>query len=280
MRFSSLVRSVSQDVFSFAGFGKEWCGRLKLVVDELFMNAVFYGSTQDESIVSIVFSYDEHMVEFSIADDGTGKSKVTPEELRQIIDRNIKNNTITQTSGRGLAMITNFWTDNLSIEKSPAGGILISFSKKIESAPPPPPPLIRAAIDKAAAESEKAHEQPPQSAPSAQVTQLSQSTSNQSQPIEKKPSFLIELHGDIDPFNIERTILPINEAIAKLPDQSILILDFKNVTYINSTFIGQLAAWYKDMRQKHGKIILRNAQDQIKDVLVLVGLDRVLTLES
>ena len=227
------------------------------------MNAVGYGSTQDESVVSLIFSYDEEIVEFSIEDDGTGKSKTTPEQLREIVQKNIKNNTITQTSGRGLAMITNFWTDNLSIEKSSLGGIQVSFSKKIESAPPPPPPLIRAAIDKAAAESEKPQNLPAEAAKT----------------FEKKPSFLIELHGDIDPFNIERSVAPINDAIRKIPEKAILILDFKNVTYINSTFIGQVASWYKDMHQKHGKIVVRNAQDQIKDVLVLVGLDRVLTVE-
>lgn len=256
LHFSSLVRNIAEEVFSFAHFSKEWCNRLKLVVDELFMNAVRYGSTEDKSTVHIVFSYDDGHVGFEIEDDGTGSEKKSVEELKTVIQKNASKNDVTRTSGRGLALITSLWTDKLEVKNSSLGGIAISFVKKIETAPPSPPALVKIATP----ETPKVVPIQPEKKP-------------------KGPEITIRLHGQIDQINIEKLTLPVEEQIAVLPEEAILILDFKEVDYINSTFIGHLASWYNNVKNKNGQIVVKNANNQIKDILDLVGLARVLNIK-
>ncbi|MBU0578347.1 anti-sigma factor antagonist [Patescibacteria group bacterium] len=256
MSFSSLVRHISEEVFNFIGFGKEWCNRLKLVVDELFMNAVRYGSTADTSTVHVFFSYNDEEVEFSVEDDGSGTRKMSADELKALINKNVENNNVTQTSGRGLALIAKLWTDHLDIKQSSFGGLAISFSKHIETAPPPPPPLVQTVIYK----------------PSKSISEATKES--------KGPDFTVKLHGEIDQANIDAVTLPIDEQITALPESARLILDFGDVDYINSTFIGHLASWHNDVQKKGGQIVLKNVNDQIRDVLDLVGLEHVLTINK
>ena len=78
--------------------------RKKLIVDELFMNAVRYGSTEDKSLVYITFLFDENEIQFTIEDDGTGTNAISVEELKNIIQKNEKSTDLTRTSGRGLSI--------------------------------------------------------------------------------------------------------------------------------------------------------------------------------
>jgi len=259
LSFSSLVRHISEEVFDFIGFGKEWCNRLKLVVDELFMNAVRYGSTESKSTVHVFFSYDDQEIEFRIEDDGTGERKTSVEELRKTINKNIENNNVTQTSGRGLALIANLWTDHLDINESSYGGISISFKKGVETVPPPPPPLVQTVLKKKSDIKSKIPKK---------------------EKWAKGPDFTVKLHGEIDQANIDAVTLPVDEQITALPEKARLILDFSDVVYINSTFIGHLASWHNNVKQKGGQIVVRNANDEIRDVLDLVGLGRILTINT
>lgn len=256
LHFSSLVRNIAEEVFCFVHFSNGWCNRLKLVVDELFMNAVKYGSIENQSTVHIYFIYDDKEVQFQIEDDGAGPQAISVEALKSVIDKNANQNDVTKTSGRGLAMITTLWTDNLDIKESSHGGIAISFSKTIETQPPPPPPLVKAII----------------SQPTEPLKPVEQKKS-------EGPAFTVKLHGDIDQLNIDKLSLPVNEHIAALPQDGTLILDFSELDYINSTFIGLLASWLNDVKQKGGQIVLKNINDQIKDVLNLVGLGQVLNIK-
>lgn len=228
------------------------------------MNAVKYGSTKDKSIVHIYFTYNDKEVEFHIEDDGTGSRATTVEKLRLLINQNANQNDVTKTSGRGLAMITTLWTDKLEIEESRYGGMAISFVKSIETQPPPPPKLVKSAILKSAESLEP-------------IKQSKEKEIEQKKP--QGPSFIVKLQGKIDQLNIDKLALPVNEQIKALPENGVLILDFAELDYINSTFIGLLASWLKDVQRKDGQIILQNTNHQIKDVLDLVGLGKVLNIE-
>lgn len=266
LNHSSLVRHTADEVFAAAKFNKPWCSRLKLVVDELFMNAVRYGSTKDKSTVYATFEYDENGIQFTIEDDGTGENAISAEELQRKINENEQNTNLTRTSGRGLSMITKLWTDGMTIQKSQYGGIAINFAKKLETAagppPPPPPPtgLIQQMVDQAAQVPEK----PKAPAP----------TSEAHKP--KGPSYEIKLSGEIDQSNINEKTTPIYDQIEVMPDNSTLVLDFSELEYINSTFIGNLAAWYTTLHRKGGKVCLKNVNKEIQEVLSLVGLLEVL----
>ena len=261
------MRHLSEEVFHYVGFSKEWSNRLKLVVDELFMNAVRYGSMEDKSLVHVIFSYTDHDVEFKIEDDGTGSQKMTVEDLKSVIAKNANQKEVTKTSGRGLAMITSLWTDKLNISESSLGGIAITFVKKVEAGAPPPSPPIQPEVLEQIPVQPQVEVAQPKSAPIAP------------EEAPKGPTITIELHGEIDQSNVDKLTAPVKEQIETLPEGAILNLDFKDVAYINSTVIGYLASWHNSVKAKKGMVILKNINDQIKDVLDLVGLSHILKIQ-
>ncbi len=127
-----MIRSFTAETAKVAGFDEVWQNRLKLVVDELFMNAIQYGSIEGESNVHVNFAYDEKGFKFSIEDDGSGPKAIPAEELRKILQTNVENDDLTRTSGRGLSMITKAWTDGMKIDSSELGGVKVSFIKNIK----------------------------------------------------------------------------------------------------------------------------------------------------
>ncbi|MFH0837926.1 MAG: ATP-binding protein [Patescibacteria group bacterium] len=134
LKFSPLVRRISEEVFHYAGFDKEWADRLKLVVDELFMNANRYGSKTDDDKIYMLFIFDNNEVSFRIEDEGRGQRKTNAAELKKLVHKNAdKAGDLSKTSGRGLALITHLWTDDMKIEDSKRGGIVVTFTKKISA---------------------------------------------------------------------------------------------------------------------------------------------------
>lgn len=252
LQFSSLVRRIAEEIFIHTGFVHEWAERLKLVVDELFMNANHYGSGSKEDKIYMCFEFDENEILFRIEDEGKGKNKIDAAVLKKKMAENSDEMTdTTKTSGRGLALISNLWTDKVKIENSSHGGIAVSFIKQITaSAPPALPPISSAGSGIAA-------------------SAIPRGTKEE-----------IKIAGEIDAGNLEERIHPIHEKLKVLPLGSTLVLDCRNLTYINSTFIGHMAAWINDLQKKQGHLILKNVNSQIQEVLKLVGLTKVLYVES
>ena len=100
LNYSSFIRHTVSELFESAKFSKAWASRLKLVVDELFMNAVKYGSTENTSFIYITFEYDDSGVKFTIEDDGTGPEDTSVEVLQQKILQNKANTDLAKSSGR------------------------------------------------------------------------------------------------------------------------------------------------------------------------------------
>lgn len=132
LRYSSLVRTTAKNAFIMAKLPSTWEFRLTLVVDELFMNAVKYGSASIMETVMIQFFLKKDRIVVSIDDSGTNKDHAkSPQSLRRIINKNFLNNDLLKLSGRGLAMFTKSWTDRLFITKSEYGGIRVRFEKQL-----------------------------------------------------------------------------------------------------------------------------------------------------
>jgi len=257
LRFSSLVREIASDVFTQVGFTKEWTSRLKLVVDELFMNACRYASKENESKIYVVFEYDESSIGFRIDDEGAGENKMSAEALKAKVEDNKKAlEDVTRTSGRGLALISNLWTDGLVIEDSPHGGIAVSFTKAISAEAPPAPPAL--AVVPAPAE------------PAKEVSPVAP----------QGPTEIIKIVGEIDQMNMVEKIKPVEEKLATMAENGVLAIDCSELVYFNSTFIGHLAAWHNSMQEKNGQLVLKNTNAEVKDVLNLVGLSRVIYIEK
>ncbi len=273
--YSSLVRHVANEVFENAKFSKAWCGRLKLVVDELFMNAVKYGSTKDKSVVHLTFDFDDKGVQFTIEDDGTGPQAKSADELRAVIHKNETNGDLTRTSGRGLALIAKIWTDGMQVAQSTYGGIGIGFLKKLENAEKPPAtpalelPILSAEIPDIA---------PTQAPTPKPVAKMPTQPASNKGPKPQGPTVEVKLSGEIDQSNMAEKIAPVNEQISALPAGSTLVLDFSDLTYINSMFIGNLAGWYRTMQEKQGILRIKHINESVREILTLVGLVNVIEI--
>lgn len=271
--YSSMIRHVAGEVFESAKFSKAWCGRLKLVVDELFMNAVKYGSTKDKSLVYLTFEYDEVGIQFSIEDDGTGPKAKSAEDLKALIHVNESNNDLTRTSGRGLALIAKMWTDGMQVAQSTYGGIGIGFTKKLENAAKPPETAPMGLPIMSPEPSPIAPSVPPIGA-----TTGAPIGSPIGSPIGKGPAYTVKLSGEIDQSNMVQKIAPVTEQVNTMPNGAILELDLSELIYINSTFIGNLAGWYRALQQKQGNLRLLHVTEQVKEILTLVGLANVIEM--
>lgn len=129
--YGGILRDFAQGIFELVKLSEEWTERLKLVLDELYNNAVEYGS-DSKSQVYVTFYFDEKEVGFYVEDEGRGPEKVYPLDLDTIIKKNLQElQEGEKDGGRGLAMISRRWADQLKIENSPHGGLLVGFKKTI-----------------------------------------------------------------------------------------------------------------------------------------------------
>ncbi|MDD5197868.1 MAG: STAS domain-containing protein [Candidatus Gracilibacteria bacterium] len=87
-----------------------------------------------------------------------------------------------------------------------------------------------------------------------------------------KSIFTIRLQGDLDAVTIE----PYSDAIDKLAisitSPSVIVLDFAQVRYLNSTAIGNIAHWFSLFQDKSSEMHLVALTDNVYDTLELVGL--------
>lgn len=132
LTFSASVRNLAQDVLIRCGFQEKWLNRLKLVVDEMFMNAVKYGSDKN-SLVRLNFYILKNGVKISISDEGKGSEKCSPEKLKKLIQKQKENSDIVKTSGRGLSMFASEWSDSYDIFKNNQGGLTVTFTKLLNT---------------------------------------------------------------------------------------------------------------------------------------------------
>lgn len=90
------------------------------------MNAVKYGSRTDDT-VTVVCTCTDDGIRIDVADRGARGTSVT--ELQTIIACRECTHTPHQTSGRGLALFLQQWTDHFFITQNEYGGLTVSFTK-------------------------------------------------------------------------------------------------------------------------------------------------------
>lgn len=136
LRQSQLVRMTVKQALELTDMPACWVYRLMLVLDELFMNAVKYGSSVGDTVLVEVISKQKG-VHIRVSDMGHTENKedsMTPRRLSHIVRKNAAREGMLHTSGRGLALIANAWTDKLSIRQSEFGGISVEVEKLFEHA--------------------------------------------------------------------------------------------------------------------------------------------------
>lgn len=86
------------------------------------------------------------------------------------------------------------------------------------------------------------------------------------------------LSGELDHHCAKNIRDEIDECIEKNKPPE-LVLDFKNVTFMDSSGIGLVMGRYRMMQMHGGKVTVRNASLHIRKVMRLAGLDRLAAIE-
>ncbi|RGX51741.1 MULTISPECIES: STAS domain-containing protein [Anaerotruncus] len=90
---------------------------------------------------------------------------------------------------------------------------------------------------------------------------------------------IARLIGDIDHHSAKEMRETIDEAVTRAQVRE-LDLDFKDVTFMDSSGIGLVMGRYKLMQELGGSVHLVNIASHLKKVMVLAGLDRLAVMEK
>ena len=83
---------------------------------------------------------------------------------------------------------------------------------------------------------------------------------------------VIEVTGEVDLYNVSE----LKKALFSITDGRVksVVVDMKNVNYMDSSGIGALVAGQKKMRAHNGKFALMNIHDDVLNILKLATLDK------
>ncbi|HQL43476.1 MAG TPA: STAS domain-containing protein [Spirochaetota bacterium] len=87
---------------------------------------------------------------------------------------------------------------------------------------------------------------------------------------------VISVSGEVDLYNVSE----LKKALFSVTDgtYSSVVVDLKDVNYMDSSGIGALVAGQKKMRAHNGKFALINIHDDVLNILKLATLDRFFTI--
>lgn len=88
---------------------------------------------------------------------------------------------------------------------------------------------------------------------------------------------IVHFKGQLDETNVDNEAQKIYQLIDSVP-QPHLILDFAELSYMNSKSIGYVTDWYSRVSQKSGSLSIAQAQPNILDILKVVGIAQIVNL--
>lgn len=131
LAYSQMVRQTLKHALELTSLPACWVYRMMLVLDELFMNAVKYGSSRKDTVQVELITRRTGVI-LRVSDAGFGH--MTPQRLGRIIKSNAQRDGLLHVSGRGLALIAKAWTDKLTVRRSEQGGIMVQVEKRFATA--------------------------------------------------------------------------------------------------------------------------------------------------
>lgn len=87
---------------------------------------------------------------------------------------------------------------------------------------------------------------------------------------------LVKFKGQLDESNVDEKAKTIYEILDQNPSNLYLLFDFEELEYINSKSIGYLTDWYGKITEGNGKIVIAKSQNNILDILQVVGLTQLI----
>lgn len=90
---------------------------------------------------------------------------------------------------------------------------------------------------------------------------------------------IVTLLGELDHHSAEEVRTKVDDRIEK-NNSSKVIMDFSNVTFMDSSGIGVVIGRYKKVSMKKGVLCIVNAKESVKRVFELSGLFKIINLYS
>ncbi len=247
LNYSEFVRLFAFEMASDAKLSWKECNIVKLIVDELFINAVRYWSNE-KSNVYIEWSFKPWEVSYCIEDEWKWSNKIKAKDLNKIINKEIKNDDPGKLHWRWLAQITTTMSTKFSVSDSRHWWLKIKFTKK-------------AWIGKEKHVKKKVN--------------IHQDLKN-----ETKIKKIFKLSWEIAPGSIEEFSNPIHDYVEKIYTPVTIIFDCNDLKYINTVFIWNLLQWHSKINFHWWKIIIRDANEDVHDILDLIWLKKLILFEN
>jgi anti-sigma B factor antagonist len=97
--------------------------------------------------------------------------------------------------------------------------------------------------------------------------------------VAEKEIGVLDLHGNL--VGIEET-RAFQQAVKELLEQRYckIILDFKDVRFVNSTGLGELISAHTSSVRRGCRLVLCNLNNSVSSLLVITGLDRILDVKK
>jgi anti-anti-sigma factor len=87
---------------------------------------------------------------------------------------------------------------------------------------------------------------------------------------------LIKFMGDLDATNVESTL----DQVTKLIKEGfvLIVADFRNLRYVNSTGLGILLHFSKTAKEKNGCFKIANVNDNVYEIIEIIGANTLLDI--
>jgi anti-sigma regulatory factor (Ser/Thr protein kinase)/anti-anti-sigma regulatory factor len=250
LNYSSFIRILSAELAEWAWFTSKDKNMLKLIVDEIFMNAVKYWSNSTSFIYIKWYIKGGADIHFSIEDEWKWEKKATKEDLLKIIKAEKRNDDLEKFHWRWLAQIASVLTNTFEIEDSEKWWIKVLFSKQRSS--------------------EKENE--------AYLEEQEKNNTEEEKIkiIESKTFYLI---WEIDLLNLEEKTSEIDKYIKEVNYPASITLDCIELSFFNSTCIWKIAYWYWIIHKFKWKLNILNVSAQIFEILDLVWIREIIKVK-
>ena len=247
LNYSEFVRLFAFEMASDAMLPARECNIVKLILDELFINAVRYWSNEISNIY-IVWSFKIWEIKFSIEDEWKWVNKIKANDLNKIISKEIENDNPGKLHWRWLAQITSTMSTKFKVSDSKHWWIKIEFNK--------------IAWDTKEENSKK----------------KTDTLNNPPTVTKEKKTF--KLSWEIAPGSAEEFSSPVHEYVEKIYFPVTLVFDCIELKYINTVFIWNLVQWHSKVDFHWWNIIIRGANNDIHDILDLIWLKKLIIFEN
>lgn len=95
--------------------------------------------------------------------------------------------------------------------------------------------------------------------------------------IDETNTWEIYLKGEIDIYNAPQLKEKLHEIITKQSGD--IVMDCKDLKYIDSTGLGVLISVLKRVKEYDGNIVIKNLKPYIHKIFIITGLDKIFSIE-